>query len=144
MENASKALIIAASVLVSILLISFGIMIFNNARDSAGGDQMSEVKITAHNSKFTQYEGTKSGSEVKTLIQQINSTNVSDATEGNGRQITITASGFTLTATSAYDAATGKANTYPTSPVASAGKYTVAISGYDNAGYINAITITKK
>ena len=43
MENASKALIIAGAILLSILLISLGIMIFNNASNVANGQQMDQA-----------------------------------------------------------------------------------------------------
>ena len=58
MENASKALIIAGAILLSILLISLGIMIFNQAQDSLDGNGMNQAKITTFNSQFTKYEGT--------------------------------------------------------------------------------------
>ena len=38
MENASKALIIAGAVLISILLISLGVMIYRNGADIANGN----------------------------------------------------------------------------------------------------------
>ena len=73
MENASKALIIAGAVLLSILLVSIGIMIFNGATRSIGGamEQMDATDIQAHNQRFTPYGGTKRGSEVKSLLDVI-------------------------------------------------------------------------
>ena len=56
MENASKALIIAGAILISILLISLGIVIYNSAKDAASTDQMDDFQVSAFNSKFTQYE----------------------------------------------------------------------------------------
>ena len=78
MENASKALIIAGAVLISILLISLGVMIYRNAADIASGNQMKDFEITAFNTKFSQYEGKKNGSQVKTLVQDCLSSNVND------------------------------------------------------------------
>lgn len=144
MENASKALLIAGAILLSILLISLGIMIFTQAQDTINNSGMSKAEITAFNSQFTKYEGTQKGSNVKSLIQEVNTSNASDAAEGNGRQISIVGSGFTLTSQSTYDASKGTSNRYATSTVASAGKYTVAVTGTDSSGYISQITITKK
>ena len=87
MENASKALIIAGAVLISILLISLGILIYNQASDIVNGNQMSEVDITAFNQKFLNYEGRKNGSQVKSLLQLVRASN---ANEENGtRRIAI-------------------------------------------------------
>ena len=91
MENASKALIIAGAILISILLISLGILIYNQASNITSGDQMSEVEITSFNSKFTQYQGKKNGSQVKSLLQQIVSNNANE--ENKSRQVKLTFSG---------------------------------------------------
>lgn len=77
MENATKALVIAGAVLITILLISVGIMAFNAARrpiDSMDSDTAS-IEIDRFNSKFLSYAGTKSGSDVRSLISQIRSSN---------------------------------------------------------------------
>ena len=50
MENASKALIIAGAILLAILLISLGIMIFNQAQDTVSNKSMiQEVLATNAN-----------------------------------------------------------------------------------------------
>ena len=46
MENASKALIIAAAILISILLISLGLMAFNSSKDTS--DQAKDVANEMH------------------------------------------------------------------------------------------------
>ena len=79
MENASKALIIAGAILLSILLISLGIMIFTQAQDVVSGSGMTEAQISAFNSKFTKYEGNYKGTMVKSLIQEVIATNSSSA-----------------------------------------------------------------
>ena len=60
MENASKALIIAGAILISILLISVGIIIMNAINDpvqqGAGAAQSQAVQI--FNAQFTAYAGT--------------------------------------------------------------------------------------
>ena len=58
MENASKALIIAGAILLSIMIIGLGIMIFTNARDQVGSSNLNKEKIDAINSTYLQYEGT--------------------------------------------------------------------------------------
>ena len=98
MENASKALIIAGAILLAILLISLGIMIFNQAQDTVDNSGMSQAEITAFNNKFLKYEGTQKGSVAKSLINEVLATNqrLSDAEKvkvtvvkkGNGTAIT--------------------------------------------------------
>lgn len=75
MENASKALIIAGAILLSILLISLGIMIFNQASDTVGGDDMSKAEIQTFNSRFMKYEGTQKGTTVKAMVNEVRANN---------------------------------------------------------------------
>ena len=77
MENASKALIIAGAILLAILIISLGILIYNQASGIVNGNTMDSVKISEFNTQFTQYEGTKSGTQVRSLAQVVLSNNVS-------------------------------------------------------------------
>ena len=81
MENASKALIIAGAILISILLISIGIILINSGRDitSTGTSGIQSQKIQAFNSKFTAYEGTKKGSEIRGLVGEVNASNATDS-----------------------------------------------------------------
>ena len=66
MENATKALMIAAAVIVAILIISLVMGIFNTGAEQAQNANLDEYAIQQHNDKFTKYEGeNKSGSEVK-------------------------------------------------------------------------------
>ena len=55
MENASKALIIAGAILISILLISVGIIIMNAINDpvSKGADAATSQATQIFNSQFT-------------------------------------------------------------------------------------------
>lgn len=87
MENASKALIIAGAILISILLISIAIILINSGSDvaEAGTSSMASQKIQTFNSQFTAYEGRKKGSEIRGLFNAVNSSNAVDATH----QVTI-------------------------------------------------------
>ena len=75
MENASKALIIAGAILLAILLISLGIMIYNQAQNTVNNSGMSEAESSSFNNKFLKYEGTQTGSVVKSLINEVIVTN---------------------------------------------------------------------
>ncbi len=70
MENASKALIIAGAILLVILLISLGILVYNNAKGTIEDANLSEQEIQVFNEKFTQFLGTKkTADDVRNLLQ---------------------------------------------------------------------------
>ena len=73
MENASKALIIAGAILLSILIIAIGIYIFNGANSTITDSMtsMSTQEIEAFNNQFLSYDGKQSGSNVKALIGRL-------------------------------------------------------------------------
>ena len=75
MENASKALIIAGAILLSILIIALGVYIFNMAKSSTNTDSLSSLELSTFNSQFTQYEGEQLGSSVKALLTAIIASN---------------------------------------------------------------------
>jgi len=79
MENASKALIIAGAILISILLISVGIMIMNASNGVTAGaqDQMDALAIQQFNSRWDAYSGNQNGAAVKNLIAAIRVNNKS-------------------------------------------------------------------
>ena len=95
MENASKALIIAGAILLAILIISLGIMIYNQASGVVNNNAMNEVDISTFNNKFTQYEGTNvRGSQVKALVQQVVTNNISNS-EDASRKVQINSTDVT-------------------------------------------------
>ena len=78
MENASKALIIAGAILISILLISVGIIIMNAINDPVqqGAEAAGGQAVEIFNQRFTGYLGTKVDyNTVKQFITTVNSAN---------------------------------------------------------------------
>ena len=72
MENATKALLIAAAVLIAILLISLGVGVFNSASEQMESADLSEYQIQQFNDKFKKYENTSvSGSDVNALLDTV-------------------------------------------------------------------------
>ena len=78
MENASKALIIAGAILLAILIISLGILIYNQASGVVTDNSMDEVSIQTFNNKFLQYAGDQKGAAVRALLAQVSASNASD------------------------------------------------------------------
>ena len=146
MENASKALIIAGAILLAILIISLGIVIYNQASGVVNSNSMSDVEITQFNSKFTQYQGKQSGSNVRTLIQDVLSNNVTQ--DDDSRRIQVYYTSGTTTNKLILDKTSASVVQADMDAITTAGTYTVSIgygtSGSANAGLVDTITITKK
>lgn len=73
MENASKALIIAGAILLSILIIAIGMYIYTSSQATVM-DSMTSIstqEIEAFNSQLTTYTGNQTGSQIKALIQRL-------------------------------------------------------------------------
>ena len=81
MENASKALIIAGAILISILLISVGIMVMNSTDEVTGGmqQQMDSTAIQTFNSQFSNYIGTQSASVARSLCSTVIANNATSS-----------------------------------------------------------------
>ena len=75
MENASKALIIAGAILLSILIIGLGVFVYQKAAGAMEGIGLDSTQIAAYNAEFEQFQGTQSGSSVRRLCDAIRSHN---------------------------------------------------------------------
>ena len=125
MENASKALLIAASILIVILLIALGMRVFNSTRGSTDSVEttMATTEMTTFNTKFTTYLGAnKSKSEVIKLLNEVIANNAINTSH----QVKINSS---------IDIS-GKMN------VLGNNRFDIAIGSYSN-GYIENNTIKK-
>ena len=85
MENASKALIIAGSILIAIIIISLGIVVFKNMSGSVKRNaDLTEQQIASFNSEITPYLGESvSGSQVNTFMQLVRTINQKADNEHN-------------------------------------------------------------
>lgn len=86
MENASKALLIAAAIIIAIILISLGVYVVRQGQSAMGSINISEHEISAFNSKWESYQGKQLGSSVKSLVTQVNNYN---RTVNDDRYVTI-------------------------------------------------------
>ena len=90
MENASKALIIAGAILLSILIISLGIMVYQNAKNTVGSANLSKQEIQTFNSQWETYIGdNKTASEVRTMIQAVIANNAAEKKSGENRTVKV-------------------------------------------------------
>ena len=80
MENATKALLIAGSVLIAILIIAVGLRIFNSTQGTVESAQttMNSTDVTMFNSQFTSYIGkNKTKNEVIQFTNKVIASNAS-------------------------------------------------------------------
>ena len=133
MENASKALIIAGAILISIVLITFGVIILGQGSEVINSADMSEVEITTFNTKFTQFEGTNvRGSKVNALLNTVLQNNLSQDDEGKKVQVTGSVTLEKNAKTLSTKAFTGKT-------------YSVTCSYSESGtGLVETITVTEK
>ena len=131
MENATKALLIAAAVLVAILIISLGLAVYNKAANATSNADLSSQEIQAQNEKFTRYNGSnKRGSEVNALLQTV-LTNNRNQTE-DGRKVEVTG-----------DVKLEKGATSITNLADTSQLYTITVNYGGPNGLVDTISVTK-
>lgn len=138
MENAAKALVIAGAILISIILISIGVMVVNSADSlvDEGTKQMDEQAVNAFNRKFSGYQGTRvRGSNVRTLVQTVNTSNAQNAQNQSEHMVTLTGDDVQSTGSA-------EAPAYSSVNVASSKYYKVEVTDYYPDGAIKTITIS--
>lgn len=147
MENASKALIIAGAILLSILIIGLGMSVYNSASSQLGSAKLDAQELSAHNSQFLAYEGKQKGAQVNALVTAIKTNN----SQYDDRKIGINFSGTSNAATvDCYGTATasggesadasGLSGTHDTVKAKSTTTYYVSF-GYGPNGCINCVEI---
>ena len=147
MENASKALIIAGAILLSILLISLGLIVYNQAKNTMGNVNLSEQEIQVFNSKFSSYEGNNvSGTQVNALIEAVISSNTAAVRDVTGQYVKITYPSISANMTCEVTVSGSTPSfTTPTSTKVPTGQtYTVTMTKDATTGLINSITVTKR
>jgi len=94
MENASKALIIAGAILLSIAIIGIGMYVYQMAAGVVNQANMSGAEVTSYNAEFIKYEGTQTGTSIKTLCDTVRQHN--SYQEDNSKKVQITVGGTDL------------------------------------------------
>lgn len=146
MENASKALIIAGAILLSILLISLGIMVYNNAKGTISDANLDAETAQAFNTKISQYCGSgKSATDMNSLVDAIAASNGAQTKVASGERhvvsITINGTSTYITGTSVTVTADNIAAGNIEYPSFANGTTYTATYTTDAAGYINKVTI---
>lgn len=88
MENSSKALLIAGAIILSILLVSLGMLVWRNASGATNGStSLSKQEIQLFNSQWTKYGDYVTTNELKEMIRAINLNNKTETENGTNRWI---------------------------------------------------------
>ena len=140
MENATKALIIAAAILIAIVLISLGVFVLGQGTTMVKeNSDMTATQATAYNNEIESYLGNKvSGSKVKQFINFINQHNRN--AEDDSKKIELVSGGPSGTA---VDISTGSEYQYTDKNVLTGEKYAVTVWPYQNGGYTSSGLIKK-
>lgn len=146
MENASKALIIAGAILLSILIIALGVFVFNQSKSAMENVNLSDQEVSAFNSKYESYKGVQNGSNVKSLINAIRTYNNSTS---ENQYINLTASVDTKkwavdaesTTTSEFLTTAPNVDTYRIANNIKSGEKYVVILSYNKAGFVTGADI---
>ena len=141
MENASKALIMAGSILIALIIISLGVMIFKNYYNSVKNNtSLDKQTIASFNRRIDPYIGdNKSASQVNTLRDIAISINNNAKVEGGSMQyVNMTIDGSVVTS---YDSSNNKVTI--NNIKAETGKFYKVEPTYNpDTGLINTITVT--
>lgn len=139
MENASKALLIAGSVLVAILLIAIGVRVLNSTQGTTEAAQgtMQTTEIAMFNNKFTQYIGkNKTYAQVRSLLDLISASNsTSDKTISVKLRNTVTGNTYVLPNDSK------KINDNLAKLTSCSFEILTTTDSYDSKGFLQKITI---
>jgi hypothetical protein len=132
MENATKALLIAAAILVAILIISLGLVVYNMAAETVQNVDMSDTEVKAFNDQFTRYEGTsQSGSTVNALAQTVLTSNLKYQDDTN-KQVKVTGA-ITMSGT----------DTQLPAKVPTGSRYTITVTYSTSTQLVESINVTE-
>lgn len=136
MENATKALLIAAAVLVAILIISLGLVVYNMAAETVNSQNLSQQEVQAQNEKFARYDGTnKRGSEVNAMLKTVLQSNMDlSATNKSAGLVNVKSEGTAdISLTTGATSITKRADTSK--------MYDIIVEYDSKSGLVNQITV---
>ena len=154
MENVTKALLIAAAVIVVLVIIGLGMYYLNIGKDAmkGGTETLDMAQVQKMNADMENYAGTQTGATVKKLVEIINAHNARYADESDfcilindDSTAAITDAGATTASKRDYERPDGKDASgvvFTTGNIKAANRYRVMFD-YTSAGYIANCRIKK-
>ena len=144
MENATKALLIAAAILIAIVLISLGVFVLGQGSTMVQeNSDMSAEQVTAYNAEWEAFLGNKvSALKVKQLINAVNTHNATASDDSKKIELDSGGPSSTMIVLKANE----NDDKYISDNIQTGQKYNVMIYGanlgYTSAGLIKRINIT--
>ena len=143
MENASKALIIAGAILLSILIIGLGMFIYTQAAGAMENTGLDSEKVQAYNSKFESYADTQSGTNARALCDLIRNHNNANIDDESQQVNLVYGSAASATAAPTSQVEASAVNTIK-SGIKAGKTYTITFSYDAKSGYVVEIGIEEK
>lgn len=144
MENASKALIIAGAILISIVLVSVGVIVVQSLNPDEALSAMSQQEIDSFNSKFTSNAGNnRQGTIARSVISAAITSN-SQYMDEESRQVKITTVGLTPSTANVTEITDPNELTPVRNAINSSSRYDIGYTINTKTGLVDVITITKK
>lgn len=136
MENATKALLIAAAVLIAVLIISLGVIVYNKASEAVtGAGDLSEYQTQQFNEKFTKYQSENAtGADVNAMLTTVFNHNNSQADGNTCVKVTVDNS-VRIEASNELDKTPDKVST--------GARYTIECKVDKKSKLVNEITVEK-
>jgi len=143
MENASKALIIAGAILISIVLVSVGVLVVQSLDPSSAIEGLDAQTIQMFNSKYETNSGlNKPGSIVRTLLSDVMTNNRQN--EGDeGKIIKVTTENFVTTTANQEEVIDPNTLSSIRNAVNGSSRYDISYTTKKN-GLVDVITIVRK
>ena len=127
MENASKALIIAGAILLSIILITLGIVVIRNVTPTLNRANVDQQEVEAFNAKFDSFVGeNRTQTDVRSVCAAVISSNGAETRNSTNRMVKINSEDRT---------------SYPTK-LSNGQSYKIEAEIDSSTGYINNIVIS--
>ena len=139
MENASKALLIAGSILIAIVLIAVGLKVLGSTSGVTEqvGQVSTNLETSIFNQQFTAYAGQQSATEVKALFSLIATSNQRNP----NNRITLVGNGTNFSGLNSINTNDPSIIRNKTSVINQGTTYTVSITSYNAEGLVSQITI---
>ncbi len=154
MDNASKALVMAGAILIAVMLISLGVLLFNQTTDMTSGmtSQVDTMALAGYNKNYENYAGmNKSASEVRALLGRVraHNNNIDERTKYGCINTTLNGTAVNdrqnpqVTNAQAISTAL-PTNTVNESQILDSSYYQITINGYNTLGAVSSIIIHRQ
>ena len=143
MENASKALIITGAILISIVLVSVGVIVVQSLNPDEALSSMTQQEIDSFNSKFISNTGNnRQGTIAKSIVSAAITSN-SQYSDDESKQVKITTVGLTPATANVTEITDPNTLTPIRNAINGSSRYDITYTVKSN-GQVDVITITKK